>query len=396
MTNQKISNAWSKYLNPLRDLNQWTIRRMFENLRFGNDVRLQIAEYEMERVAPIFGVCINKRLAGIMKRQWKINPLDESSKAKTQAEFVQKVFDKSDTLNKFGLTMALRHLGLASFRGRSVIKPFVDKDGLHFRKIQNWNTLEWNDKLYWNPDANEYCMWLDGKDPGLQELTEDEVIWVSEERPIDLPGIEIYLRQLVGEENWARATEKYGVAQIVLKAPDGMPDNQLDVLAQRAVALFEGGSGVLTPGTDVQQLTDARGQDPFTEYIKHQEETIVLLACGEKLTTLGGTTGLGSNLADVQSQEFQNLVTYDCKKIQNAITRCAVAKVCKEMLNEDPFCKFEFIEDDDNTAAQYIDLATKLKDLGAVIDVQELKKLTKLSFIKDEAENVWAPSSEAE
>ena len=111
---------------------------------------------EIEKNTPIFGICLNKRLAGITSRKWDILPTDESAEAKAQAETVKRMFDKSDTRNLDGLTECLRHLGLASFRGRSVVKPFINEDNeLYFKKIQNWNALTWNDKLYWNPNADQ-------------------------------------------------------------------------------------------------------------------------------------------------------------------------------------------------------------------------------------------------
>lgn len=114
-------------------------------------------------------------------------------------------------------------------------------------------------------------------------------------------------------------------------------------------------------------------------------EMIVLLACGEKLTTLGGSTGLGSNLADIQSQEFDNLVSYDCKRISNAMTRCAVRKCVNAMFqNQEVKCKFSFIEEDRTTPEKYLELAEKLKNMGVTIDIQNLKKITGLSFISDE------------
>ena len=46
------------------------------------------------------------------------------------------MFLKSDTRNLDGLTEALRHLGIASFRGRSCVKPFIDDNGdLYFKKV---------------------------------------------------------------------------------------------------------------------------------------------------------------------------------------------------------------------------------------------------------------------
>ena len=100
-------------------------------------------------------------------------------------------------------------------------------------------------------------------------MTEDEVIWISEERPIDLPGLMIYLRQLIGEDRWSMAVEKFGIPPVVITAPEGTPDQALDVWYNRAIQIWNGGSGVLPPGAKVDTLSEARGQDPFSEYVNH-------------------------------------------------------------------------------------------------------------------------------
>ena len=396
-TTGALTNAFAKAFNPLRGLTQSGINALIENVRRGNDVKLQVAFAAMEQVTPIFGICLNKRLNGITNRQWDIVPADDSAEAKAQADAVRKMFLKADTRNLDGLTEAMRHLGIAAFRGRSCVKPFFDGNGdLYFKKVQNWNTLEWNDKLYWNPEADQGISFAD-KMPDLQQLTDDEVCWLKDERPIDIPGLQVYLRQLVGEENWARFVEKEGVPQVVITAPDGTPDNALDTWNSRAIALFEGGSGVLPSGAQVTQLTAARGQDPFSEYCSHQMETIVLLALGEKLTTLGGSTGLGSNLAEIQSQEFNDLVSYDCKRIANTLTRCAVAKCVKKTFGDKPtLCRFQFVEQDNIEPGKYLEMAKAARDMGLKIDIQKLKELTKLSFISEEEADLWTPERKEE
>lgn len=57
---------------------------------------------------------------------------------------------------------------------------------------------------------------------------------------------------------------------------------------------------MLPSGANITQLTDARTDEPFNEFVKHQEEVICVMAVGGALNTLGGATGLGSNLADKQ------------------------------------------------------------------------------------------------
>ena len=44
----KISNAWSTMTNPLRNLTQTGIQQLIENVKRGNDVKLQVAFKEIE------------------------------------------------------------------------------------------------------------------------------------------------------------------------------------------------------------------------------------------------------------------------------------------------------------------------------------------------------------
>ena len=396
-TTSSLVNAFAKSFNPLRGLTQSGINSLIEQVKRGNDVRLQVAFEAMEKVTPIFGVCVNKRLNGITNRKWDIVPLDDSAEAKDQAKTIKNVFMKSDTRNLDGLTEAMRHLGIAAFRGRACVKPFFDENNdLYFKRVQNWNTLEWNDKLYWNPTADQGISFVDNT-PNLEILTDDEVCWLKDDRPIDIPGLQVYLRQLVGEENWARFVEKEGVPQVVITAPDGTPENQLDAWNSRAIAIFEGGSGVLPSDAKIDQLTAARGQDPFSAYCQHQMETIVLLALGEKMTTLGGSAGLGSNLADIQSQEFNDIVSYDCKRIANAFSRCVIGKCVKKFFGDaEVKCRFEFVEKDSTEPSKYLEMAKAVKEMGIKVDIQKLKELTGLQFISDEEADLWTPERKEE
>ena len=165
----------------------------------------------------------------------------------------------------------------------------------------------------------------------MTPLPKDEVCWLDDDMPVDVPGLMVYLRQLVGEEQWARFVEKQGIPQVVIEAPEGTPDQNLDQWNYRAMQIFEGGSGTLPNGAKVNVLDEARGQDPFSEYVRHQMEMISILATGGTLMTIGGSTGLGSDLARVQQESFNSIVNQDCKRISNAVTGNVVPK-CVERL----------------------------------------------------------------
>lgn len=399
ISNKKILNAWEKYISPLRGMTQNMIEQMFFNARQGNDTRLQYAFYEIEKHTPIYQVCIEKRCSGVTNRQWDITPLDESDEAKNQAEFVKKIFLEADTRNEDGLTDAIRHLVMATFRGRAAIKPFfTEDDKLILKPLQNWNFLAYNNKLYWNPSC-ETISWLNSNElpEGIVELPKDEVCYLTNERPIDIPGITLYLRLLIGSEQYARFIEKAGIPQVILTAPEGTPEEALELWNHRAQAIFEGGSGSLQAGSNVHLLTEGRGQDPFSAFIQHQIEQISIAATGGTLMTIGGSTGLGSDLARVQQESFNSLVNLDCKRISNAITNSIIRKCVKKFFNTDDLkIRFEFIEQDDTSVDEYLALAERCKNLGLTIDVAELKKLTKLSFISDEVKDVWQPIRESE
>ena len=82
----------------------------------------------------------------MLNREWDILPIDENdAEAAKQQKAVKEMLLKSDSRNIDGLTQAIKHLAMAAFRGRSAIKPFFDDKGdLFFKKLNNWNVLEYN------------------------------------------------------------------------------------------------------------------------------------------------------------------------------------------------------------------------------------------------------------
>lgn len=386
---QKVANVFSKIFNPLRSLTKPQIERMVNDSKHGDDCRLQMVFSEIEQQSPIYQVCINKRTAGVLQREWDVQPVDPSGKE--QAKAVKEVLLEAESRNEDGLTEAMRHLIMSTFRGRSAVKPFFDAEGrLLLKKLDNWNFLEYQGNFYWNP-SSEPTGWFDAETPPqVTPLPKSEVCYLTDDRPIDVPGLMVYLRQLVGEEQWARFMEKQGIPQVVITAPDGTPDQNLEQWNFRARQIYEGGSGTLPPGAKVDVLDDARAQDPFTEYVKHQMEMVSIMSTGGTLLTLGGHTGMGSDLARVQQEQFNALVSQDCKRLQNAVTAGIVPKIVGKLFpGARTACRFEFVEDAEYGPDEYLQFAKIAKELGMKIDVGEFKRLSKLSFILED--EVWTP-----
>lgn len=308
-----------------------------------------------------------------------------------QARRIKEIFDRCEENEPFyNVTNALDFLDLYSFRGRSVVKAFFDGKDLTIRPLNNWNVLMFRNKFYWNPNPQEF---LFSEVDQLTEIPMDELAFCTTKRPIDLPGILIYLRQLVGENKWSQFVERQGVPQVIITAPEGTPDAALDAWAVKAAQIQNGGSGVLESGADVKELTSARGQDPFSLFCRHQMEMISILATGGSLNTIGGSTGLGSNLADMQNKQFTQLVDRDRKQLTRAMNQI-VSKILGT-LGEEKLCRWEFISDEDETD-HVLDTTQKLLKLGMTIDNEKVKRLIKYDIFADTEDQkaIWTPKTE--
>ena len=176
---------------------------------------------------------------------------------------------------------------------------------------------------------------------------------------------------------------------MVITAPDGTPDSALPIWTFRAQQIMNGGSGVLPSGAKVDELTAARGQDPFSAFCQHQMEVIAILATGGTLNTIGGATGLGSNLADVQNEQFNKLVRKDIRKIEKAMTK-VVGVVARGLGLNPEGLRFNFVSDEDDTK-EVLEVAEKMKGLGLTIDIEKMRKYIKYDIMSDAQKDLWMP-----
>lgn len=84
-------------------------------------------------------------------------------------------------------------------------------------------------------------------------------------------------------------------------------------------------------------------------------------------------------------------MNYDCKKIQNALQTVVDKCVAKKFGKVEVKVRFEFVESDEVKPIEYLEMAAKVKALGLAIDIQKLKDLTGLQFIKDVEADLWTP-----
>ena len=107
------------------------------------------------------------------------------------------------------------------------------------------------------------------------------------------------------------------------------------------------------------------------------------------MNTIGGATGLGSNLADVQNEQFNKLVRKDIRKIEKAMTK-VVGVVARGLGLNPEGLRFNFVSDEDDTK-EVLEVAEKMKGLGLTIDIEKMRKYIKYDIMSDAQKDLWMP-----
>ena len=383
-TARKLADEWLVRFNPLHGLNEIEAQGIRDQSRDGNFARIQWLYHNVELYDPTLLTCVERRAAALVGLDWRVVARPEAPEpelADEQARAVSEALGKIDNLPD-----AIEHLGLAFFRGFAHIAPVWDADGLcrHIDLPQNWNfardpqTGVW----YWNPRA-EYG--VPGASPNLVPIPDGELVTVERPRPVDWPVTLIFLRNTLGEMAWGQFLERFGIPPAILTQPEGLTEEQITRFRQAAQAFTEGLAGTVPYGTEVHFATEARGQNPFSEFVRHQSELIVLLSTGGTLTSLA-QSGTGTLAGNAQMDVWREIVARDGTIIGNALDRGVAQKVCAALFPGKPcLCRFELGREAALTPADALDLAVKAKAAGYILDRDELADAVGFALERDTA-----------
>ena len=372
-------NAWIERTNPLYGLSIADARNIFDVARAHGSPRLQKIYDEIEFTDPILATCVDRRQAALAQLGWKVtaNPGADEATAERQRlaleEFVRGIGN---------LTEAIQHLDLAYFRGFSVVQPIWDGDRVEMISLLNsWNFLFDDEKhLLWNPDCSF--------DPAMCEDIPEaaRIVQIRRPRPIDYPALAIYIRKYLGERDWGRFIERYGIPPVdVVMAPNTTNAERADYVAA-ADSAKDGNSTVWPAGTPQPSRAEgSRGQDPFTPFIEHQEKLIVLRATGGTLTSLA-QADTGSLAGGAQMDVWEQIVASDAAVISEALNRQLFRRFLElRFPGERPCVSFEIGREKELSANEAAELAGKIKAAGYTVNQGEMEEATGFTLEKDAA-----------
>lgn len=376
-------------LNPLWQIDMKRAQLIYDYARRGNFAQLQFLYNEIENCDPTFMTCVSRRCSAISESDWRVVRSSErlnrrseknESLAKEQIEFVETAIAKIDNLPD-----ALEHFALSAFRGFSVCNIHFGGDNMpqHLECLDHWNVCydRFHRQWKWNPGASSFI------DPSLEasELSafpSEDVIVVSRKRQIDWPALQIFLRISVGERDWGKFLETYGLPPVIITMPPFTNEKEQDAYLKAAESVFEGKNGVVPNGSEVNYAAESRGVNPFDDFIDHNMKLYVLLATGGTLTSLA-ESGSGTLAGNAQMDVWEQIVRSDKRLISNAFNK----QLCEQLVRSCPdfegypvLAEFQLDNEPKKSAKEILELASTAYGAGLEMDIDEISQATGFTF----------------
>lgn len=357
------ANLWRDQYNPLRGL---TIRRAASLLEEGErgalaDIQWTYRYVEMQDAT--LGALIERRTSAIQQLDWDIRTRDDVPGPKAATAAAQAAALRETYEGIGNLAAALEFLALASFRGYAHLEKVWQGGRLvELAPIEQWFWVRQGTAGPWlyNPEAKF------GTTRG--EPVPAERLVIREVRmPIDRVGIIAYVRKGLSQKDWDAYIESYGVPAVFILMPPDVPDGKADEYLTTAEQVAGDARGVLPNGADIKTVdAGARGNNPFLEHIRYQDEQLVLRGTGGLLTMLNDATGLGSGQSASHQKTFEAIARAEAAEISEVLRRAIDREVLARVTPGEP-------------AWAYFDLAAR-EEMDSAAVVRDVAILARAGF----------------
>ena len=361
--------AWLERSNPLRGLSIAQANNIFDAARNGDTQRLHWMFQEIETANPVLSMCVTRRSGAAANFRWRV--AERAAHDETLAQ------EQRDALERFlggivNLADAFEHLDLALFRGFAHVQPIWEADGT-VREIQlldSWKFLKKDGAWFYNPAC-------DGFTSSCTSCENARLVTVERRRPVDVPALSLHLRAAVGSRDWGRFIERYALPKpAVVMSQNATEEDKLKYQAS-ANGLENGQVTVWPFGTSLMDFAgSSRGVDPFTNFITHQEKTILMLATGGTLGSMA-EAGTGTLAGNAQQDVWESIVARDSLIIAQALMRDMLRPYLESVFPGKPIAvDFGFDLTHDPTPKEIFEIAAAAKTAGYLIDREQLEEKT--------------------
>jgi phage gp29-like protein len=377
LKNLQLSTNWRAQYNPMRGLTIAQLVAMLEAGERGDYARLQWLFRFVEKRNATLRAVLQRRQAALTRLDWDIRLRGAGAGAAPRGLAARQGAVLREAYERIGnLREAVAFLALAEFRGYAHLERHFDSRGrtIRLEPVPQWFWARLGPEAPWQYNAQARPGLPMPGDPVLDAA---RFIYRECDAPIDEIAVIAHVRQSLSQKDWDGFVEVYGLPPLFLELPEDIPAEREAEYQAQAEAIIGDARGTMPHGTKIHTVdAGARGQNPFAEHLRYQDEAIVLAGTGGKLTTLA-EAGSGTLAGSAHQKAFDDITESDAALIseifQEQFDRPLLAR---HFPGEAQVAYFEMAATRSLDAGDVIDQALKLARAGYEIDPAELSEKT--------------------
>jgi phage gp29-like protein len=376
LKNLQSSSNWRAQYNPLRGLTLPQLVAMLEAGERGDYARLQWLFRFVEKRNPTLRAVLQRRQAALTRLDWDVrtragSTTDPRSLAARQAAVLREAYERIDNLRE-----AVTFLASAEFRGYAHLERHVDAAGktVRLQPVPQWFWARLGPEAPWQYNA----LARPGLPmPGDPVLDPARFIVRETGAPIDEIAVIAHVRQSLSQKDWDAFVETYGLPPLFLELPPDIPAERETEYQMQAEAIIGDARGTVPNGTKIHTVdSGARGQNPFAEHLRYQDELIVLAATSGKLTVLA-EAGSGTLAGGAHQRAFDDLAEAEAALISETFQHQFDRPLLEKLFPGQPqLAYFELAATRSLDPEDIIAQALTLARAGYEIDPRELSERT--------------------
>lgn len=377
----EANNKWRQQYNPLRQLTINRAVHLKEMMMRGEFSEPQWTFFHMERDYPTLCALIERRTSAIVELDYSFRTAEpdkfpkgfDEKLAADQAAALRELYYGIDNL-----TEAIEALAMASFRGFTILeKQDLNGDGLidHLGITDSWNWIR--DGMYgdwiWNPDCNLTAF----NATSANIIPEEWFLILTVERPLDLIALPLFCKAALGEKDWSAFIEIFGIPGGVVIGPPNVPVDREKDYASAGQAIAQGGVGYLPNGSAYNPNDPPHAGAPFQEFLRYQQEQLVLAGTGGQLTMLA-ESGSGTLAGSAHQETFQKIARAEGMRISSAVFQRQLDKpyLQQRFPGQPILACFELDVRQSPTTKEVISDVKELAAAGYLVDPDEVSERT--------------------
>jgi phage gp29-like protein len=348
---------------------------MLEAGERGDYARLQWLYRFVEKRNATLRAVVQRRSAALTRLDWNINARADASAPRSlaarQSAALREAYERVENLHE-----AIAFLALAEFRGYSHLERIEDPRGrvTRLQPVPQWFWARLGPDAPWQYNAQA----RPGLPmPGDPVLDPDRFLVRETQAPVDEIALIAHVRQSLSQKDWDGFVETYGLPPLFLELPPDIPAERESEYQAQAEAIIGDARGTMPNGTRIHTVdSGARGQNPFAEHLRYQDELIVLAATGGKLTALTDP-GSGTLAGSAHQKAFDEITESEAALITEVFQQQFDAPLLAKLFPGQPqLAWFELNLTRELDPNETINHALTLAKAGYEIDLGELSEKT--------------------